>query len=229
MPDSMYWRYADAVGYYENVPEERQIGTLGYVTSRAHSARWSQPGSRFNYASYLTNLLPIVIERAYGRPAVELYEDRIYSRIGAESHAIINLDRFAHPIVEGQVNLTLRDFARWAYPFMNDGRSLGGVRVLPPEWVAEAFRSDPGRRAAFARSDYADAMPGAEYHNQAWLLEPEKGTLAMLGIHGQFAYMNRDAGLMVVGMSSFPAQANALLIRTVSELWHRIGAVTAGS
>jgi CubicO group peptidase (beta-lactamase class C family) len=223
--DSMYWRYADAVGYYENVPEERQIGTLGYVRAEL-TRRLESPGSRFNYASYLTNLLPIVVERAYGQPAVELYEDRIYSRIGAESHAIVNLDRAGNPIVEGQVSLTLRDFARWAYPFMNDGCSLGGVRVVPPDWVAEAFRPDPERRAAFARSDYAAMMPGAEYHNQAWLVDPEKGTLAMLGIHGQFAYMNRDAGLLVAGMSSFPDQANALLIRTVSELWRAIGAAT---
>jgi CubicO group peptidase (beta-lactamase class C family) len=223
--DSMYWRYADAVGYYENVPEERQIGTLDFVKAEL-TRSLDSPGARFNYASYLTNLLPIVIERTYGQRAVELYEDRIYSRIGAESRAIVNLDRLGNPIVEGQVSLTLRDFARWAYPFVNGGRSLGLVQVAPPEWVAEAFRSDPGRRAAFARSEYADAMPGAEYHNQAWLVDPAAGTLAMLGIHGQFAFMNRDAGLLVAGMSSYPAQANELLIRTLSEMWRAIGAAT---
>jgi CubicO group peptidase (beta-lactamase class C family) len=219
--DSMYWRYADAVGYYEGVPEERQIGTLGFVTAEL-TRRVDAPGTRFNYASYLTNLLPVVLERTYGRPAVELYEERLYSRIGAQSHAIVNLDRFANPIVEGQVSLTLRDFARWAYPFMNEGRGLGGLPVVPQEWVDEAFRPDAARRSAFARSDYADALPGGEYHNQAWLLDPEAGTLAMLGIHGQFAFMNRDSGLLVAGMSSFPAQANPLLISTMTEMWRAL-------
>ena len=224
--DSMYWRYADAVGYYENVPDGRRAGVLGFAEAEL-TASIETPGSRFNYASYLTNLLPIAIERSYGQRAVELYEDRIYSRIGAQSHAIVNLDHFGNPIVEGQVNLTLRDFARWAHLLVNEGRGIDGNPIIPRAWVDESFRPDPQRRAAFARSDYADLLPGGEYHNQAWLVDPERGTLAMLGIHGQYAFMNRASGLLVAGLSSFPDQGNALLIRTLTELW-RVVSEAAG-
>ena len=48
-------------------------------------------------------------------PAVDLYEDRIYRHLGAERPALVNLDPAGNPIVEGQVNLTLRDFVRWGY------------------------------------------------------------------------------------------------------------------
>ena len=68
--DSMYWRYADAVGYF-TVPADRQIGALEFVR-RELVTRLEEPGSRFNYASYLTNLLPVVLEREYAVPAVDL-------------------------------------------------------------------------------------------------------------------------------------------------------------
>jgi CubicO group peptidase (beta-lactamase class C family) len=191
---------------------------LGFV-ERELARRVVAPGTVFNYASYLTNLLPILLERAYGVPAVELYERRLYGLLGAEQPAVVNLDRFDRPIVEGHVNLTLRDFARWAALYLDDGRSLDGRQVLPAWWVEEAYRRHPHRRAAFERSDYADLMPGAEYHNQAWLPRAGPSTLAMLGIHGQFAYLDPDQDLMMVGLSSYPDQVNPLLVALVSRAW----------
>jgi CubicO group peptidase (beta-lactamase class C family) len=220
-PDSMYWRYADAVGYYGPVPDA--LGTLGFVVDELR-VRAEPPGSRFNYASYLTNLLPVVLERVYERSALDLYEERLYRRIGAEDSALINVDTAGRPIVEGQVNLCLRDFARWAYPFVNRGVSLTGEQVIPEAWIDATLASSPDRAAAFARGDYAALMPGAEYHNQAWILDPRAGVLAMLGIHGQFAYVDVPRELLVVGVSSFPDQANALLVETLYRTWRAISA-----
>ena len=117
--DSMYWRYADAVGYYADGSAPRG-GTLAFATSELTRTA-EPPGVRFNYGSYLTNLLPIALANVYGVPAVELYEDRIYRHLGAEQPALVNLDSDGNPIVEGQVNLTLRDFVRWGYLLVGRG------------------------------------------------------------------------------------------------------------
>lgn len=226
-PTSMYWRYADAVGYYGPATDGRDIGVLDFVTAELTN-RACPPGKVFNYASYLTNLLPVALERAYGIAACEIYEDRIYRHIGAEHSALVNVDRFGRPIVEGQVNLTLRDFARWAYLYANGGRSITGAAVIPEAWVDEAFASDPARRDAFAASEYADLVPGAEYHNQAWLMQPDDGVLAMMGIHGQFARIDRSRDLMIVGLSSYPEQASPLMVATLIELWDAITRVVSG-
>jgi len=222
--DSMYWRYADAVGYY-TVPAERRIGALEFVR-RELVTRLEEPGSRFNYASYLTNLLAVVLERTYGVPAVQLYEEYLYAHIGAEQPALINVDVHGAPITEGQVNLTMRDFARWAYPMINGGRGFGGQQVVPQSWVDETYRHDAERAAAFAAGDSAEAYPGAEYHNQTWVLEPGN-VVAMLGIHGQFAYLDRSRALMIVGVSSFPDQSNELLTATEKLVWATISAATS--
>jgi CubicO group peptidase (beta-lactamase class C family) len=220
-PDSMYWRYADAVGYYGSVGDP--AGTLGFVVAELRD-RIDEPGSRFNYASYLSNLLPVILERVYGRSAVEVYEEHVYAKIGAEDTAIINVDVHGRPIVEGQVNVTLRDFARWAFPFANGGASLAGEQVVPATWIDETMTSSPERATAFWRGDYAELMPGAEYHNQAWLLDPSEGVMAMLGIHGQFAHYDRPRDLLIVGMSSFPDQANALMMELLDRTWAGITA-----
>jgi len=57
--DSMYWRYAHAVGYYTG-PASGQVGALGFATDELTKAI-EPPGVRFNYGSYLTNLLPIAV------------------------------------------------------------------------------------------------------------------------------------------------------------------------
>lgn len=215
-PDSMYWRYAEAVGYYGSSGSE--MGVLAFVEQEL-THRVCEPGTVFNYASYLSNLIPIMIERASGADYLALLREHIYSRIGAESTAQINVDAFNRPIVEGQVSVTLRDFARWAYLMANDGRNLVDDQVVPSWWVDEAFAGSPERRGAFERSEYSAMFPFAEYHNQSWLLDPAQHHLALLGIHGQFAYIDRRRRLMIVGMSSFPDQANPLFTAYLREVW----------
>lgn len=214
--DSMYWRYADAVGYYET-PGRVGEGALSFAV-RELTRRREEPGTRFTYASYLTNLLPVTVERACGRPALELLEDRIYRHLGAELPALMNLDPTGLPIVEGQLNLTLRDFARWGHLLLDGGRTFDGRQVVPEWWIDEAFVPDEGRAAAFARGGYAEVLPGVEYHNQTWLFEPDR-LAAMLGIHGQFCWVDPEQRLMVVGMSSFPDQVHPLMTACLSQLW----------
>jgi CubicO group peptidase (beta-lactamase class C family) len=218
-PASMYWRYAEAVGYYGG-PSEGRAGTLGFALAELTRAV-EPPGLTFNYGSYLTNLLPIALAHVYGVPAVELYEARIYRHLGAERPALVNVDVVGNPIVEGQVNLTLRDFARWGHLLANEGRNLAGDQVVPAAWVDDTFAPSPTRAAAFARGAYGDSMPGVEYHNQTWVLEPGR-VVAMLGIHGQFCWVDRETRTMVVGFSSYPAQTHPLLSAAQGELWSTV-------
>jgi CubicO group peptidase (beta-lactamase class C family) len=223
--DSMYWRYADAVGYYAGGWRGRGT-TLDFVASELTRAV-EPPGTRFDYGSYLTNLLPLALANRYGVPAVDLYEDRIYRHLGAERPALVNVDSAGNPIVEGQVNLTLRDFVRWGHLLADGGRSFSGVQVVPESWVEDTYAPSAARAAAFARGADGEAMPGAEYHNQTWVLEPGR-VVAMLGIHGQFCWVDRESRTMVSGFSSYPVQTHELLSATMRELWTRVRDVLAG-
>ena len=65
-------------------------------------------------------------------------------------------------------------------------------------------------------------FPGAQYHNKTWLLDPARGRYAMLGIHGQFAYFDRPADLMIVGFGSFPEQTSPLMKACLTSLWQTV-------
>lgn len=223
-PDSMYWRYAEAVGYYRG--SSAHGSTLSFVTSELTRTA-EPPGVRFDYGSYLTNLLPLALTTVYGVPAVELYEDRIYRHLGAEQPALVNLDPAGNPIVEGQVNLTLRDFVRWGHLLVDEGRAIDGTQVVPRSWVDDTYAHSAARAAAFARGEDGESMPGAEYHNQTWVLEPGR-VVSMLGIHGQFCWVDRTTRTMIVGFSSFPVQTHDLLSATMRELWTTIREAVAG-
>lgn len=223
-PNSMYWRYARAVGYAGG--GEQAEGALSFLVGNLTRTR-EAPGECFNYASYLTNLLPLALEHAYGRPALELYAERIYQHIGAQYRCEINVDSQHLPIVEGQVNLTLRDLARWASLFLNGGRSLTGASLLPGAWIEATIAPHPGRRAAFMKGGAAEVFPLGQYGNQCWVLEPLKRRFAFLGIHGQFVYFDLPAELMIVGMGSFPVQVAPLLRDGLNQLWSEITRVLA--
>jgi CubicO group peptidase (beta-lactamase class C family) len=225
--DSMYWRYAYDVGYYAGA--SASSGTTLDFVSRELTRAGESPGRRFNYGSYLTNLLPIALANVYGVSAVELYEDRIYQHLGAERPAQINLDAAGNPIVEGQVNLSLRDFVRWGYPLVDSGRSLSGVQVIPQRWVDDTYAPSDACAAAFDRGAETEAVMAAGYHNQTWIIETGR-VVSMLGIHGQFCWIDRTAQTMIVGFSSYPVQTHDLLSATLRELWSTIRvALDAGS
>jgi len=219
-PDSMYWDYAEVAGYY-GLADPAPGGVIDFVVDHLTEVIES-PAHRFNYASYLTNLLPACVTEVYGRPAVELYEELIHQRVGCEWDALVNCDSTGAPIVEGQLNLSLRDFARWALLYLHDGRNLAGEQVIPGAWITEATADDAGRRAAFARGESAARFPNAQYHNQAWVLDAEAGVLAMLGIHGQFAYVDRPRQLLIVGVASYPTQVDPLLTVCTQQLWQSV-------
>lgn len=222
-PDSMYWRYARAVGYYDDTPVPGRNGCLAFLLENL-TERACEPGTVFNYASYLTNLLPLALQQVYGKPALELYEQRLFGRIGAQWPCIFNVDATGLPIVEGQANLTLRDLARWASLYVNEGRNLAGEQIVPAAWVRATIAPDAGRRAAFERSDVAAMFPGAQYRNKTWVLDAQRRRFAMLGIHGQFAYFDLERELMIVGMASYPEQVSPLMWACLNRLWDGISA-----
>lgn len=219
-PASMYYDYADAVGYWG--PKESPIdGAFDFATTRLNETD-CPPGSKFNYASYNTNLFPVILERLYGCPAVELYESNLFRKTGPEFEAILNADQRGLPIVEGHLNLTLRDFFRWGYLIHSGGKNVLGEQVIPSEWVTETLRHSDERRAAFLASDYATAFPKAQYHNQIWVLDADQGISAMLGIYGQFFYSDRTRDITITGFSSYPDLAPAALTANTLELWDGI-------
>ena len=216
--DSMYYTYARGVGYWG---PDTNLGVLKFVEENL-TTKECEPGTLFNYASYNTNLFPLILEAVYGIPAAQLYEEKLYRKIRPEFPALLNTDAFKSPIVEGHLNLSLRDFHRWGHLLANGGRNLQGEQVIPEEWVTESVRRDSSLDEAFARSEYAELFPGGSYHNQLWRPDAEGGVCTMLGIYGQFYYIDLVNEIEIVGFSSYPELSSALMAVQMQELWRTV-------
>jgi len=217
---SMYYEYANAIGYWGE-QNSKLTGALDFVATKLINQDCS-PATKFNYASYNTNLLAVMLERTYQKPAAALYEADLFQKSGPEFEAFLNADPQGVPIIEGHLNLTLRDFYRWASMLHNDGKNLRGEQVIAESWVQDWVKHSDTRKAAFERSEYAGLFAEGQYHNQLWLPDCQNGISAMLGIYGQFCYSDRERDLLIIGLSSYPELAPTLMTAHMQELWRAI-------
>lgn len=216
-PDCVCWRYFRAAGYYPP-RADTHAGYVAWVRDEMGEAD-CQPGEKFVYSSPLTNALAMVASSVYGRSVAELLEQRIYQRIGAESDAWLNLDPSGVAVTEGQLSLRLRDFARWAGLFLDRGRNLAGEQVVPAAFIEDITTPRRELRAAWQSGDYAAMFPEGQYRNQTYVLDAACSQMAMLGIHGQFAFIDLERELLAVGYGSYPTQVDAILVEALLALW----------
>ena len=220
-PGADYWSYAKAAGYYPPDEGTEAMGVRNWILAHL-TARDHEPGEAFVYNSCLADVLGMALETVYQKPLGQVFEEAFFVHVGAESDAYLNTDRFVFPIVEGQLNLTLRDFARCAWPLLNDGRSLTGKPLIPKRLMEDITTADPAYQKAYQRVTPDDLFPSGCYRNQFWCFRPEQRQFSMIGIHGQFAWFDLNRELMIVGFGSYPTPDSALMMHTLSTLWDTV-------
>src|SRR5580704_794917 len=153
-------------------------------------------GSRFLYRSAESDVLGWVCERAAGRPMAELISELIWAPMGAGCDAVLLHDGLGTAVHDGGLCATARDVARFGQMLLDGGRvpdrSGYGRRVVPPQWLRQAWAVDSETRAAFAASPAEWAFPGGWYRHQFWFRPGDYGdVLLCLGIHGQMVHVSR--------------------------------------
>lgn len=219
--DADYWSYARAAGYYPTTDGKPALGIKAWIFDNLNRTD-CPPGSAFVYNSTLTNVLGMVLENIYQQPLAQLFEEKLYNKVGAEHDAYFNTDRFGFPITEGQFNVTLQDFSRLASVIVNKGKTLDGQTLVPAGFIRDLVKPSAKLKKSYMASVQDTVFPLGQYHNQFWVLEAEKQRFTMLGIHGQFAWYDLTQDLMITGFGSFPKQDGDLMMANLKQLWNQI-------
>lgn len=156
------------------------------------------PGTYLHYVSIDTHVLGMVLRAATGREIADYFNDKLWSRIGAEDSTLYLVDSENQPVVLGGLNMRTRDFARFGSVYLNQGY-WNGQQIVPADWVTASVTPDaphlmPGER------DTSDFNLGYGY--QWWIPENADQEFMAIGIYDQFIYINQKLGVVIVKNSA---------------------------
>jgi CubicO group peptidase (beta-lactamase class C family) len=190
-------------------------------------------GERFLYRSAESDVLGWVCERAAGRPMAELMSELIWAPMGAGADAALLHDSLGAAVHDGGLCATARDVARFGQLLLDGGLLPAGTgrtrRVVPPQWLRQAWAVDAGTRAAFAASPAEWAFPGGWYRHQFWFRPGDYGdVLLCLGIHGQMVHVSRRTNTVCVKFSTWPEAQNPAYLEETLRAFDAVGGFLAG-
>ena len=152
-------------------------------------------GNLFAYRSIETDVLAFCMERASGKRLAQLVSEELWQKMGAEENACFTVDGAGFALADGGLNATMRDYGRFGQLILENG---GGV--IPASWI-EATRN--GNHGIF-KEPYTLSLPLGAYKNQFWIEDPKLRSIMARGVFGQLIYVNWDANMVVVKLSSWP-------------------------
>lgn len=156
------------------------------------------PGTFNLYVSIDTQVLGMILVQATGKSITDYMNEKLWSKIGAESDAYWSVDRAGMEFALGGLNATARDYAKIGQLFLDSGR-WQGQQIVPADWVRASVTPDaphlmPGKRAS------ADHDEG--YGFQWWIPNGAKDEFNAQGIYTQFIYVDPDMDMVIVKLSS---------------------------
>jgi CubicO group peptidase (beta-lactamase class C family) len=159
----------------------------------AHKDFAHEPGTRFNYSGGDTMVLGHVLRAATKMDVSTFTQERLWSRIGAESDAAWMVDRHGVENVFGHFAATLRDFGRLGQMMAARGVARGEAVLAPGYWQEMTTPQFQASRPRVATSYFG-------YGYQLWL-DPKPGVFCFRGLKGQAIYVDVPKNLVLVRLA----------------------------
>jgi CubicO group peptidase (beta-lactamase class C family) len=194
--------FARAAGVFQRPAAD--TGPSSVVQFLPTIARKGRHGEAFTYRSPNTEVLGWLIARVTGQRPEVVLQERIWSRLGAESAAFIALDPSGAAVSSGGFNCQLRDLARFGEMIRLQGR-YNGQQIVPAAVIADIRKG--GSPAAFVPAGY-QTLPGWSYRKQWWISHDDHGAFMARGIHGQAIYIDPQAEMVIARFASHPLAGN---------------------
>ena len=168
-------------------------------------AKNGEHGHAFKYRTPNVDVASWLIARVTARNPAAVLSERIWSRLGAEDDAFLQIDKQGVPLTGSTLNARLRDFARFGELMRLNGR-VDGKQIIPAAVVEDIRRG--ASPEAFKKAQYA-TLPGWSYHDFWWVSHDDHGVFMARGIHGQAIYVDPKAEMVIARFASNPIAGNA--------------------
>jgi CubicO group peptidase (beta-lactamase class C family) len=162
MGSGMHWQEEYENENYQSssvISMQFGIGHRDMVSFVLNHKKEREPGTKFLYSTGEAHVLGEVVRQAmeptYGKDWIWT---ELFNRIGMNS-AVFQVDPKGTPLGGSYVFATPRDFARFAYLYLNDG-CWEGNRLLPTGWVANSTK---------VAQTYMTGPPGTNDEPYGWM------------------------------------------------------------
>ncbi|MEY3060532.1 MAG: hypothetical protein RL000_1884 [Bacteroidota bacterium] len=156
--------------------------------------RKEEPGQFWQYRSGDTQVLGLVVEKAFGQNISSLVSERFYKTMGAEYDAFWLLDgEEKREKAFCCFNAVARDYARFGQLVLNKG-NWKGKQIVSEKYVTQATTP-----ANFLKDREENNAPVDFYGYQYWILKHSGVTaIAQNGLFGQYVYIIPEKNAVVV-------------------------------
>jgi CubicO group peptidase (beta-lactamase class C family) len=124
--------------YYEDSDVISMITSYDQTAYAISRPRFHDPGDDWYYSSGDTQLFSAIIKAATGMEAGQYAQEKLFGPIGMKG-ARWATDEAGHTLTFCCVYTTARNFARFGYLFLRDGR-WNDEQVVPEDWVEESIQ-----------------------------------------------------------------------------------------
>ena len=179
---------------------DRNDGLRDFLTKMPASD--AAHGTRHHYCSPHSDVLGWVIERCGGASFAALFSRHILQPCGARHEAYISLDTFGAPRVSGGLCLTLHDLLRIGQ-MVCDGGMVAGRQIVPKSWIDDIYGQHDNRIWCQQKDgDGPRLFVNGNYRSQWYRPDQDRQIACAIGIHGQWLWIDRASGLVMVKMAS---------------------------
>lgn len=152
-------------------------------------------GAIHDYRSPNTDLMGVMLERAAGQRLPELVRDLLWQPMKAYSDASVTVDSIGTCRASAGFSTTTRDLAR-----LGELMRLDGGGVLPNDWVTDIWQG--GDKEMWLQGCQPELFPEGSYKH-LWYNDGH-GAISAIGIHGQWLWIDKEKGMTIVKLSSYP-------------------------
>lgn len=178
---------------------------LNYFMEHNRKMSWA-PGKKAEYRSVDTEMLGFIIKKVSGMSVADYFSQHTWQPIGALESAFWNVDHVGG--LEKTFccfNATARDWARIGQLILDNGAAKeGGPNLIDAAWMTRL------------EQPATTLDHGWGYSAQIW--HPFAGKMMMLGLHGQFIYIDPATHTTIVKLSDEPTDSGNHEVLTASVL-----------
>ena len=205
-------------GAQDAQPTDTEIyGVFDFLAKFIKPELSEEPGTAFEYNSANADLIGWMISRLSGVPLQRFLAENLWSKLGTNHDAAIIVDRAYQPVATGGMTSTLRDAALFGELIRNKGIA-NGEQIVPENWVNETLNLTGADQQRYAKNQLYKNEFWQYYKNMWWILDPERGEYAAVGIHGQVIYINRSSNTVIAQFSSQPTPSQVGSVEFRSKL-----------